>query len=61
LFRQALASLENAEYPAGEDVLDKAERALPVPVHASNDPSTNADVTVEQLRVQVGQVMKAGA
>jgi len=41
--------------------MDKAERALPIPVHATNDPSTNADVTVEQLRVQLGQIMKAGA
>jgi hypothetical protein len=58
--QEALASLEGAEYPAGEDALDKAERALPIPAHATNDPSTNADVTVEQLRAQLGQIMKAG-
>ena len=57
----ALASLENAEYPAGEDALDKAERALPVPIHATNDPSTNADVTVEQLRAQLDQILEAQA
>jgi len=59
--RHALASLDEADYPAGEDAMDKAERALPIPVHATNDPSTNADVTVEQLRVHLDQIMKAGA
>jgi hypothetical protein len=59
--RHALASLDGADYPAGEDAMDKAERALPIPEHATNDPSTNADVTIEQLRVQLGQIMKARA
>jgi hypothetical protein len=59
--RQALVSLDNADYPAGEDAMDKAERALPIPEHATNDPSTNADVTLEQLRAQLDQIMKAGA
>jgi len=59
--RHALGSLDEADYPAGEDAMDKAERALPIPVHATNDPSTNADVTVEQLRVHLDQIMKAGA
>ena len=58
--RQALASLDNADYPEGEDAMDKAERGLPVPEHAANDPSTNADVTLEQLRSQLDQVLKAG-
>jgi hypothetical protein len=39
--------------------LDKAERALPIPEHAANDLSTNAGVTVEQLRVQLDSIMKA--
>jgi hypothetical protein len=56
-----LASLENADYLAGEDAMDKAERALPIPVHATNNPSTNADVTGQQLRIQLGQIVKAGA
>jgi len=59
--RRALVSLDEAEYPAGEDAMDKAERALPIPEHAANDPSTNADVTLEQLRAQLDQIMKAGA
>ena len=59
--RHALASLDNAEYPAGEDAMDKAGRALPIPGQAANDPSTNADVTLEQLRSQLDQILKAGA
>jgi len=39
--------------------MDKAERVLPIPEHASNDLSTNAGVTVEQLRMQLDQIMKA--
>src|ERR1700749_4398767 len=31
--RQSLVSLDNADYPAGEDVMDKAERALAIPEH----------------------------
>ena len=38
---------------------DKAERALPIPEHAANDLSTNAGVTVEQLRGQLDRIMKA--
>jgi hypothetical protein len=59
--RHALASLDEADYPAGEDAMDKAERALPIPEPAANDPRTNADVTIEQLRAQLDQIMKAGA
>jgi hypothetical protein len=59
--RDALESLDKAEYPAGEDAMDKAERALPIPEHAANDPSTNAGETVEHLRAQLDQTMKAGA
>jgi len=57
--RHALASLQEAQYPAGEDALDKAERALAIPDYAANDLSTNAGVTVEQLRTQLDQIMKA--
>ena len=59
--RHALVNLQEAEYPAGEDAMDKAERTLPVPQHAANDLSTNAGVTVEQLRAQLDQIMKAEA
>jgi hypothetical protein len=48
--RQALVSLDSADYPTGEDAMDKAERALPIPEHAANDLSSNADVTLEQLQ-----------
>ena len=37
--RQALASLDNADYPEGEDALDTAERAVPIREHAANDPA----------------------
>ena len=59
--RQALAKLEEAEYPAGEDAIEKAERALPIPEHAANDPSTNAGAPVEHLRAHLDQIMKTGA
>jgi len=39
--------------------MDKAERALPVPEHAASDLSTNTGLTVEQLRAQLNQIMKA--
>ena len=57
--REALVKLEEGQYPAGEDAMDKAERTLAIPEHASNDPSTNAGATVEQLRAQLDQIMKA--
>jgi hypothetical protein len=41
--------------------MDKAERVLPIPEHAANDPSTNAGTTVEQLRAQLDRIMKAEA
>jgi len=50
---------EAGQYPAGEDAMDKAEGTLAIPEHAANDPSTNAGVTVEQLRAQLDQIMKA--
>ena len=59
--RRALVSLDEGEYPEGEDAMDKAERTLPIPEHAANDPSTNAGLTLEQLRAQLDQIMKAGA
>jgi hypothetical protein len=55
-----LVSLDNADYPEGEDAMDKAERALPIPERDANDPSTNADMSFEQLRAQLDQIMKAG-
>ena len=57
--RHALVHLQGAEYPAGEEAMDKAERTLPIPEHAANDPGTNAGVSVEQLRAQLDQIMKA--
>ena len=59
--RHALVNLEGAEYPAGEDAMDKAERTLPIPEHAANDPGTNAGAPVEHLRAQLEQIVKAGA
>jgi hypothetical protein len=56
---KALANLQEGQYPGGEEAMDKAERALPIPEHAANDLSTNAGVTVEQLRVQLDSIMKA--
>ena len=52
-------NLQESQYPAGEDAMDKAERALPIPEHAANDPSTNAGVSVGQLRTEFDQIMKA--
>jgi hypothetical protein len=57
--RDALANLEQGQYPAGEDAMDKAERTLPIPEHAANDLRTNASASVEQLRAQLDQIMKA--
>ena len=58
-FREALVNLQEGQYSAGEAAMDKAERALPVPEHAVSDLSTNAGATVEQLRAQLDQIMKA--
>ena len=57
--RAALANLKEGQYSAGEDAMDKAERALRIPEHAANDLNTNAGVTVEQLRAQLDAIMKA--
>jgi len=57
--REALVNLQEGQYPAGEEAMDKAERALPVPEHAVSDLSTNSGATVEQLRAQLDQIMKA--
>ena len=48
--RDALANLREGQYPGGEDAMDKAERALPIPEHAANDLSTNAGTTVSNFR-----------
>jgi hypothetical protein len=48
--REALVNLQEGQYPAGEDAMDKAERAMPVPEHAARDLATNDRLTVEQLR-----------
>jgi hypothetical protein len=52
-------NLQEGQYPAGEDAMDKAERALAIPEHAANDPSTNAGASVEQLRAQLERIIKA--
>ena len=57
--RDALAKLQEGQYPAGEDAMDKAERMLPLPEHAANDLSTNVSATVDQLRGQLDRIMKA--
>jgi hypothetical protein len=57
--RHALANLQEGQYPAGEDAMDKAERAMPIPEHAANELSTNAGATIEQLRAQRDEIMKA--
>jgi len=57
--RHALVNLQDGQYPAGEEAMDKAERALPVPEHAISDLGTIAGATVEQLRAQLDQIMKA--
>ena len=57
--RDALVNLQESQYPAGVDAMDKAERVLPIPEHAANDPSTNAGVSVGELRMQFDEIMKA--
>src|SRR5258708_13251804 len=57
--RHALVNLRDAEYPAGEDAIDKAERTLPVPAHAAKDISTTPGVTVDQLRPHPAHTLKA--
>jgi hypothetical protein len=61
LMRQALVNLEKAEYPAGEEAMERAERAFPAPEEVANDPSTNAGTPVEHLRAQLHEIMKTGA
>jgi hypothetical protein len=39
--------------------MDKAERALPISEHAANDPNTNTEATVEQLRALLDWILKA--
>ena len=43
----------------GDKCSQGAKAALPIPESAANDPSTNAGKTVEQLRAQLDQTMKA--
>ncbi len=57
--RAALANLEAASYPAGEDAMDRAERSIPIPEHAANDLATNVGATVTELRGQLGAIMNA--
>ena len=57
--RQALVNLQDANYPLGEDAIDKAERSLAVPEHAATDPSTNAGMTVDELRDQLDRITNA--
>lgn len=48
--REALAGLEESHYPDGENAMDNAERAMPIPEHAAGDPGTNPGMTVTELR-----------
>ena len=57
--REALANLQEGQYPRGEEAMDKAERTLPIPEHAANDLNTNVGMTVEQLRAELDRIMKA--
>jgi hypothetical protein len=57
--RGALENLEEGRYQAGEEAMDKAERTTPIPEHATNDLATNVSATVDQLRAQLDQIMKA--
>jgi hypothetical protein len=57
--REALANLQEGQFPAGEDAVHKAERAVSVPEHAAHDLSTNAGTTVEELRSQLDRIMTA--
>jgi len=41
--------------------MDKAEMALPIPANAANDPSTNASMTVAELRGRLDEIMKPKA
>jgi hypothetical protein len=57
--RAALANLEESQYPAGEDAMDKAERTMPIPEHAASHLATNAGMTVTELRGQLDRIVKA--
>ena len=57
--QQALVSLQEGDYPSGEDAIDKAERTVAVPGHAANNLSTNAGTTCDELRDQLGQIITA--
>jgi hypothetical protein len=57
--RHALVNLQEAECPAGEDAMDKAERTLRIPEHAAKDTSTDVGATVDKLRAQLNEFMKA--
>jgi hypothetical protein len=59
--REALANLKEGRYPGGEEAMDTAERAMPVPEQAANDQATNAGVTIEQLRGQLDRVKQGDA
>jgi hypothetical protein len=59
--RDALARLQEGQYPEGEDAMHKAERAMPIPEYAASAPATNAAVTVEQLRGQLDRIMQGEA
>jgi hypothetical protein len=57
--RGALVNLQEEQYPAGEDAMQKAERVVSIPEHAANNLTTNAGTTVEQLRAQLDRIMRA--
>jgi hypothetical protein len=48
--RDALARLQEGQYPEGEEAMHKAERAMTIPEHAARDLATNAGMTVVELR-----------
>jgi len=57
--RIALANLQEGQHPAGEDAMDKAERAMPIPEHAAGDLATNAGMTAAELRGLLDGIVKA--
>ena len=57
--REALVNLEEGQFPAAEEAMDKAERSVPIPEHATNDLATNAGMTVVELRGLLDRIMKA--
>ena len=55
--REALMKLQEGQYPAGEDAMDKAERTLPVPEHARR---ADDQVSTVRGRFRVSRRRRAG-